>query len=693
MKALPAILTILFSALMAAGQEGQGSITEQDLEILSAATESETEDDSYLQQLEHYKRNPLVLNNANADELAELGMLSSLQIQQFLSYRNLVGALIDVYELQGIPGWDITTIKKILPYIKIAGRQSMGSAIRERWWGGNNFFLMRFARVLEKASGYETRQLGQVNYYKGNPDKLFFRYGYNYKNQLQWGFLGDKDPGEALFRGAQKQGFDFYSFHFFLRDAGRLKVLALGDFTVNFGQGLIQWQSLDFRKGAGIMNIKRQATTLRPYRSAGEYNFQRGLGITMQNGNWSTTLFGSARKISGNNIMTDTSENVAGFSSFQTSGYHRTPAEIADRNSLQQYASGGNLQFNKKGLHFGLNAMYYHFSKPLQKPAEPYNLFALSGTDFANGSFDYGITHKNLHFFGELASDRQLNKAMLAGMVLSLDPAVDFSFLYRNIHPAYQSVNASAFTENVMPVNEKGLYAGIAVRPLLGVRIDAYADVFKFPWLKYRVDAPAGGLENFIQITYQPSRTIEWYGRIKFESRAVTTKAADLAIKYPESVPKEQLRLHTNFVVNPRLTLRHRIELLWFDRKGAGKEEGFLSYLECFYRNVFRTTDINLRVQYFETSGYNSRVYAYENDLAYTFSIPFFYETGFRYYVNFNWETSLRKAAINRNPVTLKCWCKWGQLLYPGKTSIGSGLETINCNKKTELKLQIALVW
>jgi hypothetical protein len=693
MKSFSVILTILFSASMAAGQEGQGSITEQDLEILSAATDSETEDDSYLQQLEQYKKYPLVLNDANADELADLGILSSLQIQQFLSYRNLVGKLVDVYEMQAVPGWDIALIRKILPYIKIAGKQSMGGTIRERWWGGNNLLLMRYGRVLEKAKGFETGVPGQVNYYKGSPDKLFFRFTYNYKNQLQWGFLGDKDPGEALFKGAQKQGFDFYSFHFYLRDAGKVKALALGDFTVNFGQGLIQWQSLAFRKGAGIMNIKRQATTLRPYRSAGEYNFQRGLGITLQNGNWASTFFGSARKISGNSIIGDTSDNTAAFSSFQTSGYHRTTAEIADRNSLTQYASGGNLQFNNKGFHAGVNAVYYHFSKSIQKPTEAYNLFALTGTEFFNLSLDYGLTFKNLHFFGEVASDRNFNKALLAGAVLSLDPGVDFSFLYRNIFPAYHSINANAFTENSLPVNEKGLYAGISIRPALGWRIDAYTDMFRFPWLKYRVDAPSVGQDNFIQISYQPSKSVEWYGRIKFDSRQVNTQLPNTSIKYPESIPRQQLRLHTNILVNPRLSLRHRIEFIWFDRKGVGREEGFLIYTEGFYKNLFRTADLNLRLQYFETNGYNSRLYAYENDLAYTFSIPFFYNTGFRYYANFNWQASLRRSTVNRNPILLKCWFKWGQLLYPGKTIIGTGLEAINGHKKSEFKLQIALAW
>ena len=74
--------------------------------------------------------------------------------------------------------------------------------------------------------------------------KYFIRYTYNYKQLLSFGFTGEKDAGEPFFRNAQRYGFDFYSFHFFLQQTGIIQSLAIGDFTVNMGQGLIQWQSI-----------------------------------------------------------------------------------------------------------------------------------------------------------------------------------------------------------------------------------------------------------------------------------------------------------------------------------------------------------------------------------------------------------------------------------------------------------------
>ena len=65
--------------------------------------------------------------------------------------------------------------------------------------------------------------------------------------------------------------------YLFARKLGAVKALALGDFAVNLGQGLIHWQSQAFRKSASVLNAKRQGDLIKPYQSVGEYNFLRGI--------------------------------------------------------------------------------------------------------------------------------------------------------------------------------------------------------------------------------------------------------------------------------------------------------------------------------------------------------------------------------------------------------------------------------
>ncbi|MBK8472078.1 MAG: hypothetical protein IPL33_07835 [Sphingobacteriales bacterium] len=57
---------------------------------------------------------------------------------------------------------------------------------------------------------------------------MYARYRYKYGNKISYGITAEKDPGEPFFKGANAQGFDFYSAHLYLRDIGIFKHIALG---------------------------------------------------------------------------------------------------------------------------------------------------------------------------------------------------------------------------------------------------------------------------------------------------------------------------------------------------------------------------------------------------------------------------------------------------------------------------------
>lgn len=677
---------ILFFILVNAGQtfsqvtEPVTPGTEQQLENSTAHNnDRETEDDAYLQQLMHFLKDQINLNTADAAELNQLHMLTALQISNFLVYRKVMGKLVNLYELQAIPGWHIETIQKIAPYITVSIPMPMVKTIRGRLVNRNHSLLIRASQVPERARGYLLDSSTAVNFYPGSAQQLLFRYAYNYKNLLQFGILAEKDAGEQFFKGKQKQGFDFYSAHIFARQIGLIKALAIGDYTVNMGQGLIQWQSLAFKKSADVIQIKRESAVLGPYNSAGENNFHRGIGLTLEKGNWQLTVFGSYKN-SDANLVADTVQGSGDFiSSLQTSGYHRTKAETADKSSQHQLVYGGNLSFQYKRLQLGINGIQYTFKLPLIKAAEPYNTYALAGKRFGNYSIDYSYTFKNLHFFGEAAFTSGLDRAFINGLMISTSSRVDVSLLYRKLSKSYQSLYTTAFTESAYPGNETGLYAGVSIRPNNIWRIDAYADFYKFPWLRYRVNAPNTGTDYLIQLNYKPNKQLEIYSRFHAESKAINANAELLILSPVIQQPKKNWRTQINYKITSSITLRNRTELLWFDKKGMAAEQGFLIYFDFIYKPMLKPWSGSLRVQYFESEGYNSRLYAYENDVLYSFSIPVFYDKGYRYYININYD-------INKK---ISLWIKWAQTLYMNKTLIGSGLDEINGNTKSEIKLQL----
>lgn len=667
---MKSLLLILFCLLAAVSFSQEiPATTEQQLENLG---DENLEDDAFLQQLAYYQKHPLNLNTATAEEFYPLRFLTALQIQNLIRYRASFGKLVSVYELQAVPGFDLVTIQRLMPFVYAGETKTLKETFAARLRGGSQSVLFRISRVLEKARGYDTTL---KTHYLGDPNRLLFRYTYQYQNLLYFGVTADKDAGEQFFKGKEKQGFDFYSAHFFARNLGHVKALALGDYVVNLGQGLTQWQSLAFGKSADVINIKRQSQVLLPYRSAGEFYFNRGAALTLQFGRWQLTPFVSYKRFSGNLV----SDSVDRFTSFGTSGYYRTQAELADRYRLTDFSTGGNLTYSSNALAIGLNAVSHQFSLPLQKTAEPYNRFAPVGKNFLLTSVNYSYTYKNAHFFGEAATDRQWHHAFVQGALVTVDPKVDLSLLYRNIHKAYQAPFGNAFTESTLPSNEEGFYTGLLLRPATGWQVSAYADFYRFPFLKYRLSAPARGVDYLLQVYYAPDKQTDLYVRYRNETKPLNDAGLGSVIQFPFDQQRQSLRFNFSTQLSRSFALKGRTELTWFakNKNSSNTEDGFLTYVEGRYEPSGKWRG-NLRLQYFETGGYDSRIYAYESDVLYSFSIPAFFDKGFRYYLVLSHDFGKH----------LTFWIRAAQTLYANKQTIGSGLDEITGSRRTEVKLQ-----
>ena len=127
--------------------------------------------------MQHFIKDPLNLNTAGESDLNELKIFTPLQLHNFFSYRNLMGRFINIYELQAIPGWDVSLIRKIRSYVTVGNSGSLLYPLKTRFKNGENILLVRVARVLEKSRGYLPGN-GADNYYPGNPQKMLLRYKY-----------------------------------------------------------------------------------------------------------------------------------------------------------------------------------------------------------------------------------------------------------------------------------------------------------------------------------------------------------------------------------------------------------------------------------------------------------------------------------------------------------------------------------
>ena len=651
------------------------------------------------ENLNAYQKRPLDLNKASKDQLESLGLLKANQVYQLLKYRREIGELIAIYELQAIPSFDLATIERLLPYVTVgkelnATNESLGNMLKK---GEKNLFA-RWGRTLENQKGF-IPQGDSPPSFAGDPSQLYLRYFQTYENKFSMGFTAEKDAGERLFKG---KGIDFLSAHFFLRNINKtLHRLVVGDFSAQFGQGLILNTGYAAGKNAFTTAIKRTGPSINRFTSVNEQNFFRGVATSLNIAeHFQLSGFISLRKRDGNLSLTDTlgtDLEIQNFTSLLLSGLHRTESEINAKNSLQQFSSGLRIEYLGNEGKIALNGLLNQFDKKLSRKIRSYNQFFFNSDQLFNASMDYTWNWNNFHFFGETAWSDNGTFATVNGVMANLHPKMDFALHHRHLPVQFQSLFGQAFTETAGNNNENGLYLGLELKPHYFWRIAAYMDTWRHPWLRYRTDAPSNGQEYFARITFFQRKKMEAYLHWKYERKQESYKVSYSKQDELLYKTKTNLRLHLNKKISPRLELRSRLEWSFFDIENSlqpkelifyngkfrgqndTKSNGFLAYQDIIYKPVNFPISLTTRFAIFDIGSYDARIYAFENDLTYQFSIPAYYNKGTRFYANLKYRASQHFILEAR----------YAQTYWANQQSFGSGNSLIESSKKSSVKVQM----
>ncbi|MFT6026221.1 MAG: hypothetical protein ACI8P5_000466, partial [Bacteroidia bacterium] len=495
------MVVLLFGSILVFGQvnEEQESIIQRRIETIAEQLGEGDEGLDYntlLDELLYFSEHPININNTTPNELAQLPMLDDIAIANLWNHIETNGKLLNVYELQGIDGFDLNTIRQIQPFIKVSDNPDASNfSFKEMIKEGTHEIILRYQQVLNQQEGYtavddSVLRESPNKRYLGSPQKFYARYRFKYSNKVSWGLTMEKDAGEEFFKGTMKQGFDFYSGHIFVKNIGKLKAAAVGDFQAQFGQGLVFWSGLAFGKSSDGVSVKRNARGISPYTSVDENRFLRGGGATFKFGKIEVTALGSYKVMDANVASQQDTllEEEQAVSSIFSSGFHRTPGELEDRQSLTEAVYGGNISYKARRLSIGITAIGYNYSKPIQRSDQLYNLYEFSGKQNSNYGLDYSYVWKNFHFFGEFALSQNLGFATTNGLFMTIDPKVTLTAMVRHFQPQYQALYANGVSESSRMNNETGYYLGFNIQPFKGWFLNGFFDVFRFPWLRYQVN-------------------------------------------------------------------------------------------------------------------------------------------------------------------------------------------------------------
>lgn len=659
--------------------------------IQNAGTESSFDYNTLGEDLQAYLKKPLNMNFCTAQDLIELGLLSETQVDNIIIYRETIGPFITIYELQAVPTLDLAAIQRILPYVAVnSALDDYQVPLLEMLARGKNEFFTRWERNLELKRGFKQQNDPEASsWYAGDPNRFYGRYRHTYENRLSYGFTFEKDQGEQFRWDEKTKGFDFWSAHFFLKDYNRvIKAVAIGDFAASMGQGLILFSGFGAGKGSFVTNIKRGGRPLRAFTSVNESDFLRGGGLTVAPfKNLEITAFYSSKKRDANLQVTDTldiEDTPIFFSSLIASGLHRTASEVADKDVIQHTSMGAIAKWKFQQGHIAVNGLYERFSRPFERNPQPYNQYYFSGSSIFNTSLDYTYIHRNMHFFGETALSQTGAVATVNGLMMSIDRSVNVAMLVRNLPVNYQALLPNVFAETGQGSNETGVYMGIECKPHKLWIISLYGDTWKHPWLRFNSDGPSSGYEYFARLTHFRKREMEAYIQFKYEN-----KQANLSTVYlspgENTTPlipniRTNLRFHLSYKVNKELEMRSRLEWSVFKESSYNTSQGFLIYQDVLYKPVGLPVSFTARWAFFNTDDYDSRIYAYENDILYSFSIPAYYYKGMRYYLNLRYR-GIRNISIEGHI---------GRTWYFNRDVVGSGLDEISTNHRTEARLQVS---
>ena len=653
---------------------------EELIESFTIETQNENEFDfnALSDELRELSNRKLNLNKASFDDL-DFGILNPIQIQNLQNHIQKNGDLISIYELQSVDGFDLATIKSLLPFVQISStvilKENLNLNQLLRY--GESELLMRWTRILNQQFGY----LRPENGYLGDPNQYFVRYRWQSKNKVRLGITAEKDRGEEFFTGSNKNGFDFYSGHLFFKNIHpNIKSIALGDFNASFGQGLILQSGFNRSKGAQVLNIKNTRRQLRHYSSVNEFAFFRGLGFQVKVKNLNWTAFASRKKIDGNivvqNSPVDSGDSLDFVSSFLAAGFHRTASEIEDEKSVTHQTIGTSLGYRLRNFRLNGNFVYDEFSSFLIPRQTLANQFRFQGKESHNASLDYSYYYKNFHLFGEGAIDKNNSFAFSNGLLVGLGKYMNASFLFRKFDRDFISIHGQPFAEIRSTSNEVGLYSGLSFRPFKSLQIDAYYDFWQHPWLRTNADAPSQGQEWLLKINLISYKKGEFYFQARSETKGLNFAIDENQFKSLNPQSRTYYRVHFGRKITKVLEWRNRVE---FSNINDGESMGFMAFQDIIWKPSTFPLVFKSRLAFYKTDNNASKIYAFENDVLNSFSVPAYFGEGSRFYIYLRY-SGLENLSIEG---------RFGNTFRDTSEGIGSGNEAIFGKNRSDVKFQI----
>lgn len=527
-------------------------------------------------QLMQLSREKININQATHTDLQNLYFLSDEQIDRILVYRDL-HPLHSVYEVQLIPGlreWE---------YRFLALFVEAGPTEKEKI----------YVRDLFRNSQHEVDWRLDARNMENNPDPVYtnLKYRFSSMHTLEMGLTMKHDVGSDWW-GPKTYVFDYYGGFVQLSNIGRLKTLVVGDYKVNFGLGLVTSGQMRMGKTAYINNLNYGGQGLKKYGGTGGSTFYRGVGSTVNLGPVDVSGWYSCHK----------------------------------NKDIWEHVIGLNATYNWKNLRVGVTASESLFSDTFRVNHTYYNGKYFEGKRQAVvGAYAF-YRYKRMSLFGEVAAaqNKQWGVGALVGSKVAATNDIHVLMIGRYYSPWFDNRLASAFGETTKNNDELGLYTGAEFLSVKDWRFAVYGDIFGFSGPKYGIRDTVMGGELLGEMGWLPKGLPNMELKVRWK-RKKSSYLDRVEGRYLINWESGGWSLETTVNGNVCTYVPGSENKLSF---------GYAIMQDVHYHFASVPIVLQLRAEWFDAQNWNNRIYAYENDVLYAFSIPATYGQGARWYLN-----------------------------------------------------------
>ena len=655
LKAYFFMLAFMLTVLNSSGQD------EKVTQIISSIAEELADDETdpeavalYIEKLYDLNEKPVQLNSADENELSRLFFLTDFQIKSLADYVHSSGNIYSVYEIANIPGFDQELVETIIPFISVEKEKTTTKdpvPIKQNL-----------------LSNYSIKFPHSDTSFLGPPFKLLTRYRL-IAGRFSAALTAEKDYGEKLLSGKPMLP-DFLTASVAWSGNGLIRKIIIGDFGARFGIGTAINTSLRTGLSLTSSGYLSGGEEIRSYTSTDENNYFRGAVARFQLKRIGLTAFYSLNRIDGTLIAADgTLENYVG--SFYTSGLHDTKGSFKKKDTVAETSYGINLTYNLNNSKLGISWAGIRFSLPVNLTGpDPEDLYSFAGIRNTIFSAYYKASLGKMVFYGEISANPDKRLAFVQGLSFRPADRLNINLLYRNYDPGFTSFHGSGPFSSSAGDNVKGIFANFTFEAARHVFISAGCDLRYYPWVKYRCSAPSMAKSMDVKIKYLPSEKIS--AEAVYSYRFTMLDAGETyGTEKQENIVSNAFKGVLNYSISGNLTIALRIDHKVTDPAGS---KGWLLLNDLKYS--FRKVPVSVWLRYciFKTDDWSSKLYTYENDLLYSFSIPALSGEGSRSYMMVSFKA--RKFIEFR-------------IKYGITGLINSG----ESNEKKELRMQVKLLF